>query len=542
MSVEFNPELEEISVKGFNPPSYDEILFNFLGDSLLHYDKMSSVFKDNFQKNENQLRFQHLLDTCTVPENQQLYILVWGDVGSGKTWLALQYILDNMLSTPKVRTIAIRRTSADIEQSVYRETLEFFDTYNVPYKKNDKHLLITLTNRSYIHMRSDKALVLAGKNKSDALGSQQFTYALLEEADSISEEAFNTLPARLRQKTDKRKIIFCICNPPDENHWLYKRFFVDNNPDDPASPFRALYCPQSGNQFLPEGYNESLQAFYEGNPSLQGSFLGGKFTANVKGDPIFMSSFNQAIHVAPGPLEYNKKYPICRAWDYGYRGNCCHFGQYDMDRKQIRILKTVFKEKMLLDTFAEEILSISYQCYPNMNFEDYGDPSGRSQTAHGLSYHDTLRQKGINTRWFIHEISYGLSVLENLLKTMSLRQGKELTDLNLIKPFLLIDPACTHLIKALQMGYCNKKGTPSGVLDPVKDGWYDHPVDALRYWLVMLMRHMGASGYNRPTPGNYMQPEIIPMTGSGNIYSVPPRNVKKKATYGSTIFGRSNLR
>ena len=31
-----------------------------------------------------------------------------------------------------------------------------------------------------------------------------------------------------------------------------------------------------------------------------------------------------------------------------------------------------------------------------------------------------------------------------------------------IKPFFIIDPSCEHLIEALELGYCNKKGTPKG--------------------------------------------------------------------------------
>lgn len=554
MGAEFEfDELDDelVHVKGYELPSVEEIIFAKIADTMMNYTKMANVFKDNFELNENQQRFQHMLDTSELPPNEVMYCLIYGDIGSGKTWLVLQHVLDKMLCFPKLRAIAVRRTAGDIEQSIYRETIEFFEQYNVPYKKNDKNLLITLANRSYIHMRSDQALVQPDKIKSDALGSQYFSFAILEEADSCTEELFNTMPARMRQNISGfRKIVFLICNPPDKNHWIYKKFFVNNNGDDPRSPFRTLYCTQAGNaKNLPAGYAESMQKFYEDNPGLQGAFLGGVWSPQVKGDPIFAENFNKAVHVSSGPLAFNPNFPVCRMWDYGFRGNACHFGQMDFDRQQIRILKSIFAEKMTLDPFADIVELRSAEWFPvGTTFEDWGDSSGKQQTAHGLSLHDTLRQRGIITKFFPHQVQYGIEIMHRVFKQMAFRKGKEIFA-GEVKPFFLISncPECEHLISAISIGYCNKKGTPKGEFNPVKDGFYDHPIDALRYWLVPLMRHLDKKGYDihqRPMPHQYTQGDAIIMDGNNVVGARKqrPTHGYRAGNKGKSFFGKSWMR
>ncbi|MCX5636788.1 MAG: hypothetical protein NTX52_03715 [Planctomycetota bacterium] len=48
---------------------------------------------------------------------------------------------------------------------------------------------------------------------------------------------------------------------------------------------------------------------------------------------------------------------------------------------------------------------------------------------------------------------------------------------------LVISPRCRRLIEALQCYHYPDYGTASGEL-PLKDGLYDHPIDALRYFFV----------------------------------------------------------
>ena len=489
--------MDEIKISSFAVPSLEQLIFGFLGEAIESHDVLAKVFDNNFTKNYNQRLLAELLETSEVPSDEHLHILLYGGVGSGKTWAALQHTLDIMLKFSGVRALAVRRTSSDLDQSIYRETLEFLQAYGVPYKKNDKDHMVKLPNSSFIYMRSDKSLVQHDKAKSDALGSQQFSIAILEEADSISEELAKTIPGRLRQKIPGfRKVILYICNPPGRNHWLYRKFFKEHDPFDPKSHYRAIQMDMEGNQeHLDPGYVRSVTRDYADDPAMYARLRKGNFAPDTKGDPIYQKYFNREVHVSKVPLEWNPKYPIIRLWDFGFRGMPCIYMQDDLDRRQIRFLKVNYKERIMFDTFCDTIIQETWNFYPGCINRDYVDPAGRQQTATGLTYHDIMRKKGLNPQYFIHQVAYGINLVAAQLTLMSYRENEDLKE-TFVKPAILIDPSCDMIIECLETGYCNKKDAPKDVIDPVKDGFYDHVADAIRYGMVMIRR----SGQKTVTP------------------------------------------
>jgi len=424
---------------------------------------------------------------------------------SGKTWAALFYALGISLKHPNVKTLCVRRTHSDIAQSIYQETYTFLDRFTIPYKKNDQETTIKLQNGSFFFMRSDKSLVRAKASKSDALGSQAFSIAILEEADSLSEELANTVPGRLRQNIPGfRKVIIYICNPPSENHWLYRKFFKNNDPHDPKSPYRALHCAKEGNkENLPPGYLESVERDYSRDPSLNERLSLGNFAPDVKGDPVFQA-FDRRYHVSKEPLVFNPKLPMFRSWDFGWRGTAIVIGQDDVERKQIRILKEFFYERTLLDTIAIDVLNQCWQLWRDIDWVDYMDPAGVQKRVEGPSAFDILCGKGLRPKGFKSTIEFGLSIIEQQLKLLTYR--RDVVDVEYVKPGFIIDPSCRHLINAFVSGYCNEKDAPIDVIRPVKDGFYDHIMDALRYAMVCLRRDQSGrrdSAYQVPQRQGY---------------------------------------
>ena len=99
----------------------------------------------------------------------------------------------------------------------------------------------------------------------------------------------------------------------------------------------------------------------------------------------------------------------------------------------------------------------------------------------------------------------------------------------------------------LELIFDAKKGTPKGEFNPIKDGYYDHPVDALRYWLVPLMLHLDKKGYdrqNRPNPYNYNNGEVLLMDGKEVVNAVPARRRPSHGYRGNgkSFFGKSGMR
>lgn len=479
--------IEKLKLKQLRAPSKEEIVFQYLSDAIEGYHNQSTLFERNFTPNINQKRFQEIVETSQVPEGQSLHILLYGGVGSGKTWAALFYALGISLKHPNVKTLCVRRTHSDIAQSIYQETYSFLDRFTIPYKKNDQETTIKLQNGSFFFMRSDKSLVRAKASKSDALGSQAFSIAVLEEADSLSEELANTIPGRLRQNIPGfRKIIIYICNPPSENHWLYRKFFKNNDPHDPKSPYRALHCAKEGNkENLPPGYLESVERDYSRDPSLNERLSLGNFAPDVKGDPVFQA-FDRKYHVSKEPLVFNPRLPLFRSWDFGWRGTAVIIGQDDTERKQMRILREFFYERTLLDTIAIDVLNQCWQLWRDIEWYDYMDPAGVQKRVEGPSAYDILTGKGLRPKGYKSTIEFGLSIIEQQLKLLTYRRDS--VDVEYVKPGFIIDPSCRHLINAFVSGYCNEKDAPVDVIRPVKDGFYDHLMDALRYAMVCLRR------------------------------------------------------
>ncbi len=478
----------EIKLKNGRVPTYEEVIVSELGSLMAGNYDLSSKFRKNFKPNENQKKLQELLDGSTVPIERTLHILLYGSPGSGKSWAAIAKALDTLLSYPNTNVLGVRRTHSDIEASIFKDSLKFLNTWGVPHFPNITKTTILIPNGSKFVMRSDKALVQAKKDKSDALGSTSFSIVILEEADSISEELADTIPARMREDTGNfRRIIFYVCNPPDETHWLYKKFFENNNPHDPASRYRALQCNTEGNEFIRKGYIEDLKDDYRGNSSLWERHVMGNFAPAVRGIPIFKNSFDLEYHVEDN-LEWNPNYPVHRGWDFGFRGMAMVAFQDDLDRRQLRGFISHVAQSCLLDTFADEMILKCMRKFPGAEFIDYCDPAGVQKT--GLSknsYVDILRGKGLRLKYKNTLIEYGLSIIEEVLNS-SVRG----------RPAMVFDTAgCRILIRALHSGYCNDKDRNDVGVVPVKDGFHDHIVDAFRY----MMTHLRQPG--KPIPPGY---------------------------------------
>ena len=99
------------------------------------------------------------------------------------------------------------------------------------------------------------------------------------------------------------------------------------------------------------------------------------------------------------------------------------------------------------------------------------DPAGLSRNdVTGTSAARELRALGIATRFRRSGILEGIELIRRSLKT---GDGKKR---------LVISPRCQRLIEAMQC-YRYPEGGRAGEL-PLKDGLYDHPIDALRYFFV----------------------------------------------------------
>lgn len=466
-------------------PSEEDLVFQELADQIDANLALGKKFYDDFVPNEKQQELYDLIESSEVAEGEWLHVLVYGSTGSGKTFGVLGWIVRELLRYPGAGALGVRRTFTELDDTLYGDLYKkVLDPYEIPYTKNDQKMVVTLPNSSFFRFRSDKSVVSSStKDKADGLGGTAYSIAMLEEADSISEELALTLPGRMRQASGvRRKVIFYLCNPPSKTHWLYRLFFKGNDPSDPRSPYRAIKIPVIDNvRNVGEGYIRGIERDYGRNPSLRKRMVDGEFGPDMKGIPIFADSFRRSIHVATRSISanWNPSAPMVRGWDFGYHHPALLVFQDDPETGQIRVYRAIVGEKTLLDSFADRWLSKLEEDFPNAEWRDYVDPAGAQVSdKSALTSIDILRAKGLYPKYRKENIAYGLNIIEELLK--QLYKGE---------PTILIDPTyCEALIEALEIGYCNDKEAMDYEIKPVKDGIYDHIIDAFRYAVIHIRR------------------------------------------------------
>jgi hypothetical protein len=185
---------------------------------------------------------------------------------------------------------------------------------------------------------------------------------------------------------------------------------------------------------------------------------------------VVFDEFDPTTHVKP--IDYDPNLPLYRALDFGFVNPfVCLWIQVDQD-DIVRVIDEYVRSRATIDVHAEEIKSrtpVDEGCIA----ATFCDPAGKSRNdVTGTSVLRELRTLGIVTRFRRSGILEGIELIRR-----SLRAGDG-------KSRLLISPRCQRLIEAMRCyHYPESGGAATGEL-PLKDGLYDHPIDALRYFFV----------------------------------------------------------
>jgi hypothetical protein len=536
--------IEKVQLAGGILPSKNSLLQSKLAQMFLDHINIGQAYFEGFVPNANQQRVRQVIDTSTVPKGQWLHILLYGEPRSGKTWAALYYVIDIMLRFPGARSLGVRSTTSELNTSVFLDVDKFADKWGIPIiRRSTQEGLVELANHSQMWWKSDKSLTPGARdNTARKMGGMEYSLALVEEADTVSSETARAIPHRLSQNVgDFRKVIFYTQNPPDRDHWTYEFFFKSFgcDPDDPASPIRAIHCPLEGNiENIGVGYKEGLAKEYDDDPAMKKRFVLGQFAPSIKGDPIFKKAFNRDFHVAKETFvtNWNRSLPMWRGWDFGFRGNSCVIMQDDTDRHQLRVFYAFLERKILYEQFLDLILAQCYRLFPGAEWRDYPDPHGDQKTALSeYSYHEIMKSRGLDPIFDRGRKSVVKGV--NLISKELRAQGKA------GQPAFLIDPTAVTLIDAFESGYCNSKGALKDELRPVEDNTYIHTMDACRYPIVMNRDFYGEDAVVQPfqviQDGDKIRDHVAYMNAhDATQYRGPARQGGRDGSFSRSRFSR----
>jgi hypothetical protein len=185
---------------------------------------------------------------------------------------------------------------------------------------------------------------------------------------------------------------------------------------------------------------------------------------------VVFDEFEPAVNVKEA--DFNPNWPLYRGIDFGFVNPfVCLWIQVDGDGV-VYCLDEYVRSRATIETHAEEIKRRT----PTVEEKVAGtfcDPAGNScEQSSGQSQVRQLRSLGVGVRSRRSNIIEGIELIRRAIRA---GDGKNR---------LIVSPRCPRLIEALQCYHY--PDDVSGLSDelPLKDGVYDHPIDALRYFFV----------------------------------------------------------
>ncbi len=185
---------------------------------------------------------------------------------------------------------------------------------------------------------------------------------------------------------------------------------------------------------------------------------------------VVFGEFDPAVHVKP--VDYNSDLPLYRSLDFGYVNPfVCLWIQVDQDGI-VRVIDEYIRSRLTIDAHAREIKTRTPGGEERVA-ATFCDPAGAGlNDVSGTSAVRELRSLGIPTRYRRSTILEGVEQIRR-----AIRSGDGTSS-------LVISPRCPRLIEALQCYHYPDVAHASPGELPLKDGLYDHPIDALRYFFV----------------------------------------------------------
>lgn len=323
----------------------------------------------------------------------------------------------------------------------------------------------------------------------DYPGGYEWHHGSVDEADKCDERIILGLKSRLRAPQPEGHIITygldLAFNPPDETHWLYPACTgLDHERKRvPDKKWLTLFEPSVGenDENLPPRYYEEQ---FAGMPQdMLDRLRWGKWGASFPGTPVYRQ-FDINYHATEENL-YNEEHVMFRFWDFGYRHPACIWAQMD-DHGGIDVVYERMGTDVEARAFVRECKALTNTRYPHQGRRilDFGDPAAVQKKDTGSTL-AVLGDEGISLTFIKSTIDEGVRRLRFLLDNRV--EGRP--------AFRIMRRTCPLTTRMLQGGYrmamqSDGKGGPA-VNRPVKDGFYDHLADALRYGIINLFTHQG---------------------------------------------------
>jgi hypothetical protein len=217
------------------------------------------------------------------------------------------------------------------------------------------------------------------KLRQEVVGVWVQEAAPVEESGGVSETAYGIMNSSKGRVMTHHSPTLLDLNYPDEDHWVWKRFFTDPQPGT-----KAFRIPPRENKHVDPSYWEKMEIALANRPDLRRRLLGGQPGTIIHGPQVAIG-FREDRHVAPSRIYPIKGEPLCFGQDGGhtpatvigqpYRGALRIYAALPMDRGGMR---QQYESNVIpwLKTYAPWVMADSskvYGCYDPSIPDDESD-------------------------------------------------------------------------------------------------------------------------------------------------------------------------
>lgn len=429
---------------------------------------------------------------------------IMGPVGGGKSTVCLMDLLARAFAQEphegvrRTKFAIVRNTAAQLQQTVK----PLIDEWLVSMQLQTNGAALgqwRLTEKVFeVHARAPddtkihtELLLMHADTPDDVrrLLSLQLSAAWVEEAREIDAEVFKGLlgrvdrfPSVVAGGVTYPGVIFSTNAPVVDSYW-HKLI------SDPPANVEVFMQPPAilddgrvneaaeNLAYLSDDYYPNLMA--ANTPEWIDVYLKNQFGPGNAGTPVFKASFRRAFHVSPEPLLAipHQAGPLVVGCDNGLQAAAVVM-QQDA-RGRVNVLTECYVPaddtmgfERFLDVMLIPHLTAKFPTVPRSGFIFVLDPAcfQRSQLNEATLAQAAQARKFQVLRASTNDPHKRISAVEGLLvRAIDGKAG------------LLIDPSCTHLIKALEWGFRHKKSADGAATTTFEKNHFSHCADAMQY-------------------------------------------------------------
>jgi phage terminase large subunit len=301
--------------------------------------------------------------------NKKRYVVLRGGAGSGKSVFCIQKLLIRMLTEEGHRILVIRKIARTLRESVYQEFRNQIRAAGIEdeFQFNKTQLTITCA-------ATKSEAVFMGCDDPEKLKSiSGITSVFIEEATDLDLADLNEIDRRLRTIGGPYNQILIAFNPIDIGHWLFNRFYQEDDPDVTLS-----LTTYKDNPYLPPQYIKTLEDMKARDKNQYRIYALGEWGVSDR-NTLFAHSFDMDKHVVEGEIEIMEGVPVYLAFDFNRNPITCIAAQHweSEDTRKIRIIK----EFCLKDSSIYDLCSKIRAWVGNYPVIVTGDATGRAKNA-----------------------------------------------------------------------------------------------------------------------------------------------------------------